>query len=406
MHLPDGFIDAPTAVATAGGSLVVVAYAMRRAGRLMGERTVPLLGVTAAFIFAAQMLNFPVAAGTSGHFVGAAFAAVVLGPWAAIVVMTVVVAVQAVGMADGGITALGANVLNMGVVAVLAGYLVHRALRRILPHSATGYLTSVGVAAWASVVISAALTSVELAVSGTVPLHLALPAMASVHAVIGLGEAVITITVLATVLASRPDLVRSGPLAGRIPGSRPHAHGTPGDDMAVREATDPTDDATGRPAGDATGDATTTRRRPWGFLAVALAIAVTLAVVVSPFASRAPDGLESVAEAQGFAQAGTGGWNLSPVADYRLPGISDSGLATALAGAAGTIALFAIVLLLGRSLSGRRTRVVAPPAGALHPLGGHEHTDHRHAGHSHAGHTHSTEVPEDREPHHSHTGAP
>ncbi len=122
MHIPDGFVDVPTAVATGAVSLGVVAYAVRKTSKNLGERTIPLLGVTAAFIFAAQMLNFPVAGGTSGHFLGAMLAVALLGPWAASIVMTVVLVVQALGMADGGITALGANVFNMGVVAVFVGF--------------------------------------------------------------------------------------------------------------------------------------------------------------------------------------------------------------------------------------------------------------------------------------------
>jgi cobalt/nickel transport system permease protein len=374
MHLPDGFIDAPTAVATAAGSVAAVAWATRRAGREMGERTVPLLGVTAAFIFAAQMLNFPVAAGTSGHFLGAAFAAVLLGPWAAVVVMTVVVCVQAVGMADGGITALGANVLNMGVIAVAAGYWTHRFLRRVLPATVTGYLASVGIAAWASVVAAAAATAVELAASGTVPLRFSLPAMTAVHVVIGIGEALITVTVLATVLASRPDLVRSGPRV--TAGSGPAA---------------------------ASGGAIKARpKRPWGFAVLGLALAVALALVVSPLASQAPDGLERVAIDLGFDTSGLGGWDLSPLPDYGLPGISDAGLATAIGGALGTLALFAILLLLGRRFSAATPAPQGPVAQGLHPLGGHEHTDHRHSGHTHAGHHHSSHVPEDDDPHHSH----
>jgi cobalt/nickel transport system permease protein len=373
VHLPDGFVDAPVAVAAAAGSVGAVAYAARRAGREMGERTVPLLGVTAAFIFAAQMLNFPVAGGTSGHFLGAAFAAILLGPWAAVIVLTVVVVVQALGMADGGLTALGANVFNMGVLAVFAGYLTHRVLRRVLPTGTTWYLASVGAAAWVSVVAAAAMTALELALSGTVPLRYALPAMVGVHTIIGIGEGLITVTVIATVLASRPDLVKSGPrspiAADKIPA--PDAR-MPG------------------------------RRRTWGFIAVALALTVALVLLASPFASQAPDGLERVAIDLGFDTSGLGGWDFSPVPDYELPGISNAGLATAIGGLIGTAALFAILVALGRRLSAPAPARDGPVAGHLHRLGGHEHTDHRHSGHTHAGHHHATRVPEDDDPEHSH----
>ncbi|MHB1344825.1 MAG: energy-coupling factor ABC transporter permease [Thermoleophilia bacterium] len=385
MHIPDGFVDAPTALVTAAASLGTLAIAVRRTGREMGERTVPLLGVTAAFIFAAQMLNFPVAAGTSGHFLGAAFAAIVMGPWAAVVVMTVVVAVQAVGMADGGITALGANVLNMGVVAVLVGYLAHRALRAVLPATATWYLAGVAVAAWLSTTAAAVATALELGASGTVPLRLVVPAMTSVHMVIGIGEALITTTVLGTILASRPDLVRNGPRPGSRAGRDSAAVGTEG---------------LGRPVSRPRAG------RTWGFLAAALVVAAALAVFVSPFASTAPDGLERVAADQGFDGAGGQAvWNLSPIPDYSLPGFADARLGTAVAGLLGTLIMFALVLGLGRTLGARRpaSRPGDPHAGTIHPLGGHEHSDHRHAGHSHRGHEHSARVPEDTDPDHSHT---
>lgn len=384
MHIPDGFVDAPAALVTAGVSLGVVAYAARRTGREMGERTVPLLGVTAAFIFAAQMLNFPVAAGTSGHFLGATFAAIVMGPWAAALVMAVVVVVQAVGMADGGITALGANVLNMGVVAVLAGYLAHRALRVLLPATTTWYLAGVAGAAWLSVVAAAAATAVELGVSGTVPLRMVLPAMTSVHMIIGIGEALITTTVLGTILASRPDLAKNGPRRDPRAGDDSFGLGADGNKRPASE----------RRAG-----------RTWAFVVTGLVVAASLAVLVSPFASSAPDGLERVALGQGFADAGERAvWGLSPIPDYSFPWFADTRPATAVAGLAGTLVMFALILGLGRALGGRRgaSHVADAPAGAIHPLGGHEHTDHRHSGHSHRGHEHATHVPEDADPDHTH----
>ncbi|MBU2603066.1 MAG: energy-coupling factor ABC transporter permease [Actinobacteria bacterium] len=376
MHLPDGFLDTTTVIVTGAGALAALTYAVRRTSRELGERTVPLLGVTAAFVFAAQMLNFPIAAGTSGHFLGAAFAAVVMGPWAAVVVLAVVVAVQAVGMADGGISALGANTLNMAVVAVFVGYGAHRALRAILPPTIPWYLAGVAVASWLSVVAASGAVAVELAVSGTVPLRFALPAMTSVHMVIGIGEALITTTVLATVLASRPDLVYSPPRAVGGTTRRRAAEAPP---------------------------------KTWGFLAAALAVALALSVFVSPFASQAPDGLERVAEDQGFAgDAEEGGWSFSPIPDYQFPGLEDPTLATAAAGLVGTLVMFAVLLGLGQAFSGRRkgeavTEGIAAPS--LHPLGGHEHIDHRHSGHTHRGHSHSPHVPEEADPDHHHDHA-
>jgi cobalt/nickel transport system permease protein len=168
---------------------------------------VPLLGVTAAFVFAAQMLNFPVAGGTSGHFLGAALAVILLGPWLAALVLAVVLTVQAFVFADGGVTALGANVLNMAVIGgLVVGGLMH-GLRRLLGRRRSALLAVAAGGAWLAVMAGAAATAVELALSGTVPLGTVLPTMLGVHALIGIGEAVITAAAVSAVLAARPDLV-------------------------------------------------------------------------------------------------------------------------------------------------------------------------------------------------------
>jgi cobalt/nickel transport system permease protein len=211
MHIPDGFLTPEVAAACAVPAAGAVGYGLRRASRELDERRVPLLGVTAAFVFAAQMLNFPVAGGTSGHFLGAALAAVLLGPWLAGVVLSVVLVVQAFVFADGGITALGANVLNMGVIgAVVVGGLMVGA-RRVLPARRSVFLAVSAVGAWLAVMAGAAATAIELAVSGTVPLGTVLPAMLGVHAVIGVGEAVVTVAAVAAVMSTRPDVVRALP---------------------------------------------------------------------------------------------------------------------------------------------------------------------------------------------------
>jgi cobalt/nickel transport system permease protein len=207
MHIPDGFLSPEVAGATAVVTVAAVGYGLRTASETLDERRVPLLGVTGAFIFAAQMLNFPVAGGTSGHFLGAALAAILLGPWLACLTMAVVISLQAFVFADGGITALGANVLNMGVIgALLVGGLM-LASRRLLPKGRGVLLAITGVGAWLAVMAGATTTSIELAVSGTVPLGTVLPAMLGVHALIGIGEAVVTVGAVAAVLAARPDLI-------------------------------------------------------------------------------------------------------------------------------------------------------------------------------------------------------
>jgi cobalt/nickel transport system permease protein len=211
MHIPDGFLSADVAAAAGLAAVLVVAWALRSAERGLDERRAPLLGVVAAFVFAAQMLNFPVAGGTSGHFLGATLAAVLLGPAAACLVMAVVISIQALAFADGGVSALGANVLNMGVIgALLAGFLVAAAIRALRPDRGA-YLAIVAVASWLAVMLGAAATSAELAMSGTIPLHTVLPAMLAVHAAIGVGEAAMTVAAVAAVLAARPDLVALGP---------------------------------------------------------------------------------------------------------------------------------------------------------------------------------------------------
>jgi len=208
MHIPDGFLDTDVALACAVPAAVAVGIGLRKAGTDLDERRVPLLGVTAAFVFAAQMLNFPVAGGTSGHFLGAALAAILLGPWLACLTLAVVLGVQAFVFADGGITALGANILNMGVVgALLVGGLMLLA-QRALPHKRGAFLAVAGVGAWLAVVAGAVACSFELAISGTVPLGTVLPAMLGVHVLIGIGEAVITVAAVSAVLSTRPDVVR------------------------------------------------------------------------------------------------------------------------------------------------------------------------------------------------------
>jgi cobalt/nickel transport system permease protein len=221
LHIPDGFLSNDVAALAAIPAVAAVAYALRRASTTLDERRVPLLGVTAAFVFAVQMLNFPVAGGTSGHLLGAALAAILLGPWLACLVMTVVLTAQAFVFADGGITALGANVLCMGVLgALLVGGLM-LASRKALPKSNGVFLAIVAAGSWLAVMLGALAASILLAFSGTVPLDTVLPAMLAVHALIGIGEAAITVTAVAAVLATRPDLIAVRDLQPAELGGRP-----------------------------------------------------------------------------------------------------------------------------------------------------------------------------------------
>ncbi|MBM3117959.1 MAG: cobalamin biosynthesis protein CbiM [Chloroflexi bacterium] len=207
MHIPDGFVSMPVAVAGIAVAAGSVAYAVKATNKKMGEKWIPLMGVLAAFIFAAQMLNFPIAGGTSGHLIGAALAAILVGPWAGVLIMTCVLAVQSLIFQDGGLLALGANIVNMGVVACFVGYYVYLGLASLFSKRKLGIMVGSGVAAWLTVVAASVACALELAVSGIVPLGVALPAMAGVHALIGIGEGLITAAVLSLVLAVRADLL-------------------------------------------------------------------------------------------------------------------------------------------------------------------------------------------------------
>jgi cobalt/nickel transport system permease protein len=218
MHIPDGFLSHGINAATFVVSSGACAYGVRKVNRSFGEKEVPLMGVTAAFIFSAQMLNFPVAGGTSGHFLGAIFSSVLLGPWASLILMTVVIVVQCLGFADGGLTALGSNIFNMGVIGSLGGYGIFIALYTLFQRSQKGFFVALAISSWFSIVMGASAAAVELAISGTSPLIIVLPAMAGVHAVIGIGEAVITTAALSLILKTRPDLVACLPQTKQLPG--------------------------------------------------------------------------------------------------------------------------------------------------------------------------------------------
>jgi len=206
MHIPDGFINAGTAAVTWAGSAGAIGYSVKRLHKTLSERLVPLMGVMAAFVFAAQMLNFPVAGGTSGHLLGGALVAILLGPWAGTLVLTAVLIVQAFVFQDGGLVALGANILNMAVIGVWSGYGVYRFVNRLWGGN-RGRAIGAFLAAWFSVVLASIAASLELAVSGTSPLGVVLPAMVLVHMLIGIGEALITVAVIAFVAATRRDIL-------------------------------------------------------------------------------------------------------------------------------------------------------------------------------------------------------
>ncbi len=300
MHIPDGFLSVIVSLILWAVSVGVIAYALRQVNRDLGERQVPLMGVLAAAIFAGQMLNFTVAGGTSGHLMGAALAVILLGPWGAILVMATVVSVQALIFQDGGLLALGANIFNMGIVGVAVSYFAYRTLRRILGEGRLSVFVSGFAAAWLSIEIAALGTGLELALSGTSPANIAIPAMGGIHALIGIGEGLITVGALGLFYATRPDLLTGGQQPAR-------------------------------------GGAVL-----WlGGLLIALALAVA-----SPLASSHPDGLEWVAEQKGFLSAAQGpAYRLIP--DYVLPGVHNEALATILAGIVGVLIVLGVAAGLG-----------------------------------------------------------
>lgn len=332
MHVPDGFLGAGTSVATAVAASGVVGVALARSRRELGETGATRAGLTACFVFAAQMVNFPVGAGTSGHLIGGVLAAALMGPWTAVLVLTCVLLVQALLFADGGITALGTNVLLMGAVPSLVAALAWPALRR-WPVAASA------VAALVSVPAAALAFSGLYAVGGQVPVPVGTltAAMVGTHAVIGVGEALITAAVLGAVLAVRPDLVRCA--AGRPRASLVVA-GADGDRLVEADLS------------EAPGAAAPLDVRG---VAVALGAAVLVGGGLSLLASASPDGLESVAARLGFeataARPVTAG---SPLADYGLAGLGSVG--TVVAGLLGVLVTLAVAYAVARVRQGRADR--------------------------------------------------
>lgn len=297
MHIPDGFLSTLVSIVFWVISIVVLGYALKRVGRDLGERQMPLMGVLAAAIFAGQMLNFSVAGGTSGHLLGATLATILLGPWAAMIVMTTVVSIQALIFQDGGVLALGTNIFNMAVIGVTVSYFVYTSIQKLARGKSWGIFVSGAAAAWFSIVIASLAAALQLALSGTSPANIAVPAMGGIHMIIGLGEGLITFGALAFLYATRRDLFHIGEAAPR--GSKVIWVG-------------------------------------------GLSIAALLAVL-SPLASTHPDGLEWVAGQKGFLEAARAPlYNLLP--DYMFPGISNDALATIVAGIIGMLLVFGVAL--------------------------------------------------------------
>ncbi|HVU12189.1 MAG TPA: energy-coupling factor ABC transporter permease [Phototrophicaceae bacterium] len=290
MHIPDGFLSLPVAAVGWLLLIILIGIALRQTRRQLGERQIPLMGILAAFVFAAQMINFPVAGGTSGHLLGALLIAVLLGPWATVLVMTCVIGVQGLLFQDGGLTALGFNVVNMGIISGFVGYAVYTLVRRGMGRTFRGQWIGAALGAWLGVVIASAACALELAASGTSPLSIAFPAMVGVHALIGVGEALITVAALTFIRRTRPDLL---------------------------------------------GTTATVAAKGWGWIAAGLLIALAI-TFASPLADRNPDGLDRVATDHGFVSLEQAPpYKLLP--NYTVPFIPEAGVTTIAAGIIGVL---------------------------------------------------------------------
>ena len=319
MHIPDGFLDSKTAIVTGVLAATGLSFALRQARVHLPPRRVPLLGLAAAFVFAAQMINFPVAGGTSGHLIGGVLAAVLLGPGPAVIVLSAVLIVQCLMFADGGLSALGANILNMGVLGVVGGWVVYFAVSRVVK-GLFGCILGAAFAAWCSTVLAAIACAGELAVSRTVGWSVVLPAMAGVHLFIGVGEGLITALVLVAIARARPELLQPEP---PVPSRRSYAA------VVV-----------------------------YGGL-----LALALALFASPFASAWPDGLDRVVEVLGFGGKATDPLVPAPLPDYEMPGIQWRVVSTSVAGGVGTIVVFALAWLLARVLVPKGDQIEATRSG-------------------------------------------
>ncbi|GAB3162010.1 energy-coupling factor ABC transporter permease [Microbispora hainanensis] len=318
MHVPDGFFDVPVSVGAGVFAAAGVAVCLRGAKRELDDRTAPMAGLVAAFIFAAQMLNFPVAAGTSGHLLGGALAAILVGPYTAVLCVAVVLLVQGFFFADGGLTALGVNITLMAIVTSVVGWAVFRLITRGAPRGRATLVAASFVAALVSVPSAALVFTALFWLGGTAPIELGsvAAAMGGVHLLIGLGEGFITALTVSSVLAVRPDLVYGARGMTRT--------------LTLRTADGDVE------VGPAAPEAPPARIGLRPVLVGGALVAVLLAGVVSFYASSAPDGLEKVAADKGLsAQEKPHTAENGPLAGYSVKGVDDQRLSNGLAGVAG-----------------------------------------------------------------------
>ncbi|WP_411134972.1 energy-coupling factor ABC transporter permease [Streptomyces sp. C10] len=373
MHVPDGFINAPVSAATGAVAAVAVAVSLRGArrelagagpaGAAAAERTAPLAGLVAAFIFAVQMLNFPVAAGTSGHLLGGALAAILVGPYTGVLCVSVVLLMQGVLFADGGLTALGVNITDMAIVTTVVAYALFRGLVKVLPRKRRSITVASFVAALLSVPAAAVAFTALYALGGTadVPIGKVFTAMVGVHLLIGIGEAAITALTVGAVIAVRPDLVYGARGLTKPLELRTSPLAAPADEPAPEAAPAPV------PAAAAPAPARRSVRRVW---LAGLAAALVCAGGLSYYASANPDGLEKVAHDHGIdAKTEDHAAKDSPLADYGVKDITDPRLSGGLAGVIGVGATLAVGTGVFVVVRCRRSAATAerPDAGAGRP---------------------------------------
>ncbi|MER5528941.1 energy-coupling factor ABC transporter permease [Streptomyces sp. NPDC002677] len=349
MHVPDGFIDAPTSAVTAVVAAGALAVSLRGARRELDERTAPLAGLVAAFIFAVQMLNFPVAAGTSGHLLGGALAAILVGPYTGVLCVSVVLLMQGILFADGGLTALGVNITDMAIMTTVVAYAVFRGLLKVLPRTRRSVTAASFVAALLSVPAASVAFTLLYAIGGTTDVSIGkvATAMIGVHVLIGIGEAAITALTVGAVIAVRPDLVY---------GARELRQG-----LKLRVNGVLVDAPPSQPAPTAPVTARTSRRALW---ITGLATSLILAGFVSFYASADPDGLEKVAHDKGIdVKSEEHAAADSPLADYGVKDISDARLSGGLAGVIGV----GVTVVAGSTVfwAVRRRRGAEEPSRAL-----------------------------------------
>lgn len=301
MHIPDGFISPPVAIISGVATTGLIALSLSKSRENMGLKQAPIMGLTTAFIFAGQMINFPVAGGTSGHLLGGTLAAIILGnPWSATLSIATVLLIQSLLFADGGITALGVNIFNMGIIGVWVGWILTKTLQRLLGGAKKRLPLAAGIGAGISVIVAAIACGIELIISQTATPNLVLPAMTGIHILIGVGEGLITGGIITYLITIRPDLL-------------------PGDEPKLQK---------------------------WLIPVIATLL---IAGVLSLFASSFPDGLEKVAQDLGFIKLAENVRiaNPTPFADYTIQGINEK-LGTSISGIIGTIICFGFAFAIAK----------------------------------------------------------